>query len=656
MADFYLDTSAIGNGYQAYTDTPTTWGTPQDGNGKGATSSGATVPACEVTFAAVPTTGAITVYGVTVTLTGVLSAASTSAAATALASSINATTTACGTGVSALQLPLNRFVYARVKSGSPSTVEIMCRFCGTDLNFSGNASARVANTFNNSAMTSPVDFTGGTDGPWAYLYNTIGQGTVFGKTHATYGLMMAASPTPSNPGTSDVVWVRTRRSGVNITLTDNAINLGLIWYYLYQRVIVFDDGTKWSGDGGTFTLDQRFGNPNNMGVFIMPGTSGITVKLIGAKSDRTSFTWKMTSDVTSTSVQIFFGGGQQFISGFTFSFENAKLVHSYGLVSQTFGLILGYQYSGSTYDFNFRNCLFDWRMSSLGIKLLDMSGSGAGQSQYVMTGCEFSIRSLTSNYSLNALGANSLSAINVRMDITNNRFYDADGGGFKATTFFGAGSNSIGFADINIVDNEGIEDASPGFAWGSDKRQSCSFIKPDLARSHRYTNGLFTADWDALASPAFPTRNSLGPHGVAYSERISTTTNSSFNRPVQVFRSSKKYTAADAAKTITLELVTKDSDAWKKGEVYIDVRYINPSGQVVQESTKEGDWLKHSGSAAALAAGSGGWTGMPAGHSSTKLALTTGQSIKQNTEVVVTLTYQRSVATAFYVEPEFAIT
>lgn len=69
MAEFYLDVSAVGNEYQAYADTPTTWGVPQDGNGKAATGGTVAIATIDCNGASASGTGTVGVLGVTVSST-----------------------------------------------------------------------------------------------------------------------------------------------------------------------------------------------------------------------------------------------------------------------------------------------------------------------------------------------------------------------------------------------------------------------------------------------------------------------------------------------------------------------------------------------------------------------------------------------------------
>lgn len=131
MAEFYLDVSAVGNQYQTYADTPTTWGVPQDGNGKAATGGAVAIATIDCNGATASGTGTVGVLGVTVSST---LNASGAALATAIVTAINASATAVGASFSAALQPLNRLVFARVNPGVSTEVQIMLRIAGTDWN------------------------------------------------------------------------------------------------------------------------------------------------------------------------------------------------------------------------------------------------------------------------------------------------------------------------------------------------------------------------------------------------------------------------------------------------------------------------------------------------------------------------------------------
>ena len=108
MSDFYVDHGV----YASALGTTPTWGVPQEGDGS-AKDAATAASIGSVLFGSVPTSGTISVCGVSISTTGVLSAGSVDAAANALASNINATTTAVAAGVAAGLPQLRNLVFAR---------------------------------------------------------------------------------------------------------------------------------------------------------------------------------------------------------------------------------------------------------------------------------------------------------------------------------------------------------------------------------------------------------------------------------------------------------------------------------------------------------------------------------------------------------------
>jgi len=215
MAEFYCDISAIGAEYEAYSDTPTTWAKPQDGNGRAGPGHAAAVAIGTINCAAASASGAGTLAILGVTVSSTLTGAGATLAAN-IVTAINAASGAAGSTYSALLLPLNRLVFARQQPGTATMVQIMLRIAGSDWNgFTHTTAGTWATTPTMGA------FAGGADGPFAYLYNTT---TVFGRAAGTtgtagpgYGLFFVATGSVGDPGVNDVVHVRTRRSGSNLT-------------------------------------------------------------------------------------------------------------------------------------------------------------------------------------------------------------------------------------------------------------------------------------------------------------------------------------------------------------------------------------------------------------------------------------------------------
>ena len=248
MAEKYCDHGAYGASNRLGLDVPV-WGVPQDGDGTAKTVS-TTSGTAFISFSAAPTSGTISVCGVTVSTTGVLNAASADAAANALATNINATTTAVASGVSANLPQLRNLVYARGPSGGAptGTCQIMMRVGSTTLNYANNATCLVATTFNNvSSVAANHQFVGGLGGCWGFLVNESALGVSSSIPIGHYGLIIS-KPIRGVVEPGDVVYLRGRlivfTAWASNDLTKNP-TLGTDAAPVEFRV---DDGTIWAGD------------------------------------------------------------------------------------------------------------------------------------------------------------------------------------------------------------------------------------------------------------------------------------------------------------------------------------------------------------------------------------------------------------------------
>ena len=648
MAEYFADISALGNEYQAYTDVPTTWAVPQDGSGRAGPGHAAAVPVAEVTFAAVPTTGACSVYGVTVTLTGVLSAASTAAAATALASSINATTTATGATVCQALLPLNRFVYARVKPGggaNDSIVQIMSRIAGADLNYNGgaNASARVTNTFNNTAMTSPVDFAGGADGPFAYMYNVA---TVFGKSAGltgtslpSYGLLFNGTPGPSSPGLSDLVHVRTKRSGSD--LTDAAWHTaGTMQAWLAQRNYLFDNGTVWSGDNGVYTATFK--------TYSTTGSEcAIYVNTVVSFESRSQYGFVLQVGSTSWAATTFYG--LRMLTNSFLTFRKCKFQES----SDNIGM--GYLAGAGTVAAQARADLSD-SMSvfrGTGKRVWNLSANGTANSQCVMNGHVVLVVAATGTIAgLVSLGTNG----NGTVEWIGGSISDSNGI-YKCTNPVWLASS---FAGQVVVDGVvGITDAAVGFPSSPTSTQRFLWNSPEGAnKAFRLETPAYSVDWKGDGT--FPYCGAAADlRGVNWSHRVTWTDAPSMRNSVTPLRLSRFYRSVAATKTITLELYIPDASTIRLDELVFAVSYMDSTDVWRNECVGGvGSQVLDDTRGAVLSSSTASWTANGvAAHSAKKLELTTAYPIKSGSEIVTRLSFcaPKSPAIVIYVSPELGV-
>lgn len=653
MAEFYLDVSALGNEYQAYADVPTSWAVPQDGNGKAGPGHAAAVPVCEVTFAAVPTSGAISVYGANITLTGVLSAASTSAAATALASSINASTAALAAGVSALLLPINRFVYARVKPGASSTVQIMSRFAGSDLNYPANTAARVVNTFNNTAMTSPVDFTGGADGPWAYIMNLA---TVFGKTTlgSGYGLYFAAAPTPTNPTSNDLVHVRTGRGGSGLAVPF-AASVTFTPYWV-ARSYLYDDGTVWNdgGSNGTLTVDILNSSGSSVQCYGFAPVGGL-ISHVGAADDKLVLRCGNTLS-GSGSMWAFAdsNGGQVAFVRCTFE-QHPSHNNSFGANALALVCNGGTSHIKTFADLSDSKSIF--RGYARRVILNQASGAGADGGntgvRHKMNGHRVTVLAATG--AIGPVVAYEGAATFADLEWIGGEIKDSNGV-YRCPNPVSANANSRLTALIDGV--IGVTDPSIGFTATAEKAGSLVWNQPEGPnKGYRLETPQFTVDWKNDGT--FPYVGAAADlRGVNWSHRVTWNNTPSRSTSMTPMTLRRFYRAASAVRTVTLDLYVPTATTFYTDEIELAVSYLD-SGDVWRTERTSGVRARQgSASRTALTASSASWTpnGVP-DFAAKKLELTTQYPVKQNSEVIARLTLcaPRSPSLVFYASPELGI-
>lgn len=264
MADKYCDHGAYGASNRLGLNVPV-WGVPQDGDGTVKTPSPASGTSF-ISFSAAPTSGTISVCGVTVSTSGVLNAASADAAANALATNINATTTAVATGVSANLPQLRNLVYARGPSGGApaGTCQIMMRVGSPSLDYANNAACLIATTFNNvSSSTANHQFVGGVGGCWGWVWNLeTALGAASSISIGSYGLISSKRPIGGAVNNGDVVHIR---AGKFVTFTSGtSITTGMYNCGTQQTPVEFrvdDNGSVWVEDAGlNLAFEINYGN------------------------------------------------------------------------------------------------------------------------------------------------------------------------------------------------------------------------------------------------------------------------------------------------------------------------------------------------------------------------------------------------------------
>lgn len=349
MAEAYVDQGAYASNLG---DTPT-WGVPQEGDGSSKDAATASSIA-SLLFNAVPTSGAFTLCGVTVSVTGVLSAASVDAAANALATNINATTTAVAAGVAYGVPQLRNLVFARGPAGGApaGTCQIMMRVGSDSLNHASNALVAMAHTFNGTAPTI-TQFAGGSGGCWGWLVANQALGVSGSIAIRTYGMLLA-SPMVAYSGWAfteyNTINVRTGRN-ITITITGNN-SLGAQASRPGAVHFLFDDGTVWTGDpvDGSFKVSLA-----GHGFSISLVTNGGILRMTARR--RGGFEFHIAA-VSGSDIGLFSGPGSGVGGGFQIRrgvFREISGVPTYLPVPG------GNSASAATRcDLSFIDCLFDY--------------------------------------------------------------------------------------------------------------------------------------------------------------------------------------------------------------------------------------------------------------------------------------------------------
>lgn len=624
MAEFYLDVSAIGNEYQAYADTPTTWGVPQDGNGKAGPGHTAAVAIATIDCngASAAGTGTVGVLGVTVSSTLNDSGA---ALATAIVSAINASATAVSATYSAALLPLNKLVFARVNPVLSTEVQIMLRIAGTDWNGMTPTRANITG----GGVTA---FTGGANGPFAYLCSTD---TIFGKTARGYGLFTPLKVSAVlDPGAlTDLIHCRTRRSGANLTvlMTDGTA------YYNWSftptgaaRQLLFDDGTLWSGDAGVLTLNVYA--PSGYiggGVLMGPGSSAFSI------ASRSGKRFRLYSDIRGNSSGHTLTGSQMTLEGIVIE-ESPQMVTSLGMAG----------FTNSNERVYVRNSTW---IAKGARQLAATSNNPNGRIIYDQV--DFEYFGLSANISnivnLNAGGANGQV-----IRFTACSFKDRNGVYSVVSPVLGnAGAPALVEFD-NCTGVDGVASGWPGAIADSNRQLLWENFGP--SRDWRVESGVWLAEW--RVGQNFPTLTSLLPNGQPWSAKVLLRNSGIWGVPHKVLKLPGYYRDTTAARTITLELLT--SQALSRSQLGLMFAYIDNNDVVRYQSTllSYGQQLL---APVNFGTSAKSWTlnGLT-GQSAFKLELATEYPIKQGTEFVAWLVYTGALTSdqTVYVNGEVDIT
>lgn len=652
MAEYYADISAIGNEYQAYTDTPTTWAVPQDGNGKAGPGHAAAVAIASIDFTGVSAAGAGQVSLLGVTASSTLNA-SGAALATAVASAINGSGTAVSATYSALLLPLNRLVYARVDPGQDTRVQVMLRIAGADWNGMTIAHAGLTGT------PTVVAFASGADGPYAYLYNTS---TVFGKadnqasgsTGPQYGIFFNAAAGVANPGTTDLVHLRTRRGGSDLTAAEYSLTTTSLTTFTWQaRNYLADNGTVWSGDNGTLTVTFRRNMSASTAASINLPSGGYV-----SFTSRAKYNLNIVAGSTNGS-----GALSVFVATAASSSVAAircKMTeHASHLTAATLNwCLMNTGVTGIKVDYS--ESLFQFRGVTTSRNLLNAAASTVAYAARLF-GTSVEVIAATSSIGAFFTHGSAQGAGPNLIEWVGGAVYDSNGVYSCANPFNIDGT--LGTQAIIVDSVAGITDPSLNFTTGGTSSHSLSgylrWVNPEGPnKAFRYITNRFTVDWKGDGT--FPYANAAADlRGVNWSHRLTWNNTPHPLTGTECLRLSYFYRGAAAVKAVKVCMYVPDATTIKQDEIGGTVQYIDSSDIRRTEPIGALSILQYATSRAAdLVSDTSTWVANGvASHSAKKLEVTTSQPVKSGSEIVVVLVLRKaqSPSITLYVSPELVL-
>ena len=670
MADFYLDISAVGNEYQAYSATPT-WGAlstdkplPMDGSGLAGPGHSAAVAIAEIQITVLPgDTNTLVIAGATLTAKTTAAAknqwtigASIATCVTNLRDLINTFgtgTAQCDAAVSTsackLTLALSYWQFARVKPGTTDTLQIATRIAGADLNQASNSAV----TISSSGWATPptiTQFAGGANGPFAYILNTT---TVFGKadnqagtTAPSYGILFNAAPGPSEPGLSDVVKCRTRRSGVDLSApTWTATGSAVSGTYI-ARYYLFDNGSTWSGDNGKFTLTFKRNSANaQLTTWSLP--SGSQLGFCAAQRGNFEIQFGLLSGTGSITLFSTASTNSGVLA------QNCRFVETADHITACALNILSPNTSPSNVHFDLSGSFVQFR-SVLTNKLLMNSSGSSTQFQARFNGLDVEVLSATG--ALGTLISNTAGTGFCNYEWIGGSVNDSLGVYSCQNPF----SVVVGSAsEITIDSVRGITDPSVAWTASNTVNASLRWNQPEGPnRGFRYQTPRFSIDWKSDGTfPYAATAADLRGNG--WSHRVTWTATPQVYGSVTVLRLAHFYRSSAATKTITLPLYVPDATTMYVDEFDFEVTYLDSTDVIRTERAIAPRANQWSSSRTALPTGDSAWTSSGvASHSAKQISITTAYSVKQNSEITarLSLAKNRAVSVVFYASPELVLT
>lgn len=571
MAEFFCDQGA----YASDLGAAPTWGQPQEGDGS-ATTPAAAASIGSILFSAVPTSGAISICGATVSTTGVLAAASVAAAANALAANINATTAATTAAAAHGQPQLRNLMFARGPAGGApaGTCEIMMRVGSNRLNTAVNANAAIASTLNNSPTI--TQFAGGSGGCWGWFLNTAAalgvSGSIGQRQHGAMANKPLVHPSATGFTADDTINVRTGR---NLTLTVGLNTWGALTTRDSYLNFVFDDGTVWVGDSPSSKMTVNW-EAYSASVRWVENSQYATYRC------RKQGNFRIEHRHTSNYPMTFAVHGSS-SSAFGAHIEGIHVIElAGGDSSQMLACEAGIY--GGRFEFSLKNCLFDFSAvprANLPLEFIRFSDN-VQRPSIVLTGNEF-------RWSLTGSGAAAVSVPFARSNTANAIFFWAAQGNVFTTgssfdlTILTLGGFAPGVGAQVVCENNkgaGFPAGPIGIPSALLHPNSAFLIFDNLAigGAAKYETRSGYAGFD----PGQPTLTSISPDGTPWSWRAFWTTavNSiSPGRPFQLPANRAQSRLATGVRSWSQELLLDAvALAQIQGKATMEVQYVSASG------------------------------------------------------------------------------
>lgn len=622
MADGFVDHGA----YASALGTTPTWGVPQEGDGS-SKDAATTAAIASVLFGSVPTSGTISVCGVSISTTGVLSAGSVGAAADALAANINAATTTVGASVAVGTPQLRNLVFARGPSGGApaGTCEIMMRVGSATLNHASNANVAIAQTLSPAATL--TQFAGGSGGCWGWLVNPAAIGVSSSIAVRTYGMLVSKPMVWTfTPTQLDFIWARTQ-NGKTITLpAGQHIDRGNVGFPLN---LIFDTNTKWTGDSGAGVVRVELSTPTSGFTYFRPEnstTSTCAVSYSCLKKGNLEIAFSAAAG--SSTMSLFDSMAGAFVGrGIRFVEATAPSANS----NVWFGV---YTYTSvRLYDCDLDCSAYTRTNLNFGPRL-SISATGAGVFHWIGGAIKFNLNGAPPDVTgfFNP-AANMGGAGTYGLDIRIEGVSFTSGSAYKIKWQTSTTAAQTNFLSIVLKDNSGLNQDS-GFAgmqnafdWRrSPSHNSVLYLGGNTGRGQRREQWNGVAEWNPDASPAYPVLGATQQDGTIYSIRLywlsSTASNSA--QPFS-YTSARRNRLADGVRTIVQEVAFDSTKGIDGKHLSLQVRYIDADGIPRTQNMF--------GSAPTSSAAS--WTGIESwsNFAAYKWTVVTSYPVKQNTMI-----------------------